>query len=325
MHILYLHQYFVPPDGNGGTRSYEMARRLVKAGHRVTMITSSAFFPPCYVIQNGTTCLEIEGINIRVIDVHYSNQFSYSKRLIAFILFAGKCVCESMKVKDVDIVFATSTPLSIAIPGIIAKRRHKTSLVFEVRDLWPEVPIAMGVLKNPLMIWAAKKMEKWAYRNSKQVIALSPGMSDGIRSVGYPDENISIIPNSCDVELFRVPESGGQSFLDNHPHLKTGPLVVYTGTLGAVNGVDYLIDIASHMMLIDPTVRFLIVGCGRKKKYVSDRAVNLGVFEKNLWFLPPVSKTDMPDILSASTVATSFVIDLPVLWNNSANKFFDTL
>lgn len=325
MHILYLHQYFVPPDGNGGTRSYEMARRLVKAGHQVTMITSSSFFPPHYQLSKRITHLEIEGISLRVIRVPYSNKLSYMERIKAFFEFALKAIVETAKTRSVDLVFATSTPLTIAVPAIFGKLWHKKPMVFEVRDLWPEVPIAMGVLSNRVTIWAAKLLEKWAYSNSTRVVALSQGMADGIVRAGYSGQKIAVIPNSCDVDLFRVSELEGEAFLEKHPYLKKGPLVTYTGTLGAVNGLDYMVDIASHMLKIDPSVRFLIVGDGKQKDFIVERAMMLGVLEKNLWILPPVAKKEIPGILSASTVATSFVINLPALWNNSANKFFDTL
>lgn len=322
MHILYLHQYFVPPDGNGGTRSLEFARRLVKTGHDVTLITSSAFFPKHYDITKSTTSLRIDGIDIRVIQVPYSNHLSYSQRIKAFLAFAFKAMIETARVRNVDIIFATSTPLTIALPGILGTYLHKKPMVFEVRDLWPAVPVAMGILKKPYMIWAAERLEKFAYNNSAHVITLSRGMADGVIKAGYPAEQITVIPNSCD-DLFSVPESDGKAFLDRQPFLKGGPIVSYTGTMGMVNGIHYLIDIAGHMLRIDSSVRFLIVGDGRQEKVVRARAEKLGILEKNVWILPPVAKKDVPTILSASTVATSFVINVPALWHNSANKVFD--
>lgn len=325
MHILYLHQYFVPPDGSGGTRSYEMARRLVAAGHKVTMITSSAFFPANYTFYKKTTDLDINGIQLRIIDIPYSNSLSYASRISAFFRFALLSVIEAVRADNVDLVFATSTPLTIAIPGVFAKAKHKCPMVFEVRDLWPELPVAIGALRNTLAIRIARMLEHWAYRNSDSIIALSPGMKAGIVQTGYPESKISVVPNSCDVALFRATSINGNDFLDRYPFLKGGPLIAYTGTFGIINGVEYLVDVAAEMTNINPAVRFVIAGDGKQKQQVLEHARKRGVLEKNFWIIPPVPKREMPSLLSATTVATSLFVDLPEMWHNSANKFFDAL
>jgi glycosyltransferase involved in cell wall biosynthesis len=112
-------------------------------------------------------------------------------------------------------------------------------MVFEVRDLWPELPIAVGALKNPVLKKAAKWLELFAYKNADHVVALSPGMADGVIKSGYPPGGVHVIPNSCDIDFFQVSENKGQNFLNNHPELQGGPLVLYAGTLGLINGVGY--------------------------------------------------------------------------------------
>jgi glycosyltransferase involved in cell wall biosynthesis len=325
VHILYLHQYFVPPDGTGGTRSYEMARRLVAAGHKVTLITSSAFFPEHYAFRENVTRLTIEGIEVRILQVPYSNRMSFGDRVRAFFRFALHALFEGCGVADVDVVFASSTPLTIALPAVATKVRHRCPMVFEVRDLWPEVPIAMGALRHPATRFAARLLERLAYRSSRRIVALSSGMAEGIRKTGFPGERIAIIPNGCDVDLFRATPSLGERFLKEYPFLKGGPVISYTGTLGAVNGVEYCAEIAAAMVKLDPSCRFLVAGDGRNREAVIQRAIDLGVWEKNFWLLPALPKNSLPALLAASTMASSFVINLPELWNNCANKFFDSL
>jgi len=325
MKIIYLHQYFVPPEGSGGSRSLEMARRLIKQGHKVTMITSCAAFPSQYKFKKLITDLEIDGIVLKVIKVPYSNKFSYPKRILAFIGFSFLASIVSLMIKDVDVVFATSTPLTIAIPGVIAKLWQRCPMVFEVRDLWPELPIAVGALKNPLLVQAAKLLERFAYRNSERIVALSPGMKEGVVRTGFSADKIHVIPNSCDVQAFQVPETAGQSFLKEHHYLQGGPLITYAGTIGIINGVEYIVHLAKAMMKIDPSVHFLMVGDGIRKNQVIQEARILDLRGKNVWFLPQVPKINMPSLMAATTVAVSTVINLPELWHNSANKFFDSL
>ena len=306
---------------SGGTRSYALARRLVAAGHQVHMVAS---WRSSDTGAKDWRQEELDGIQIHWLSVPYSNQMNYQDRMRSFFKFTFAAGRRAAQVGG-DVVFATSTPLTIALAGVYASKRLRVPMVFEVRDLWPEVPIAIGALKNPLAIAGARWLERFAYRNSVRIIALSLGMADGVVRAGYPRNRVSVIPNSCDIELFRVPEGIREGFLKNFPQLHGGPLVVYTGTLGTVNGVAYLAEIAHAMQRIDPTVRFLIVGDGKETVAVKTRAVELDVLDKNLWMLSAVPKNEVPAILSSATIATSLFIDLPELCHNSANKFFDAL
>jgi len=322
VHVLYLHQYFCPPDGSSGTRSYEMARRLVAAGHRVTMVCSGANFAQ-FELPAGRSETELDGIHLIILNVPYSNRMGHLERIKAFIRFAEGARRAARGVRDVDVVYATSTPLTIAYPGISASRKHNCPMVFEVRDLWPELPIAVGALRDPLSRACAHWLERWAYRNAAHIVALSPGMKAGVAATGYPEDRISVIPNSSDIDKFRVPASAGRSFLGAHPYLDTGKLITYAGALGVVNGVDYLADVAAATLDVDLDVRFCIIGDGKERERILARARALGVLDRNLWVLPPVPKTMMPAILSASTVCASLLWDWPVLKASSPNKVFD--
>lgn len=323
MNVLYLHQYFVPPDGSGGTRSFEMARRLVQAGHDVELITSDAFFPSCYDFQTSPSTLWLDGIKLRVLKVDYSNKMSFRRRVLAFLQFAFQATRTLKHVAPPDVIFASSTPLTIALPAVFAKRRFRCPMVFEVRDLWPELPIAVGALRNPVARVAARRLEHWAYDHADHIVALSPGMKEGVVRAGYRPDRISVIPNGCDLELFSSGDAG--SFLERHPYLKGGPIVTYAGTLGPINHVRYLVDIAAAMLERTPSVRFLVAGDGREAAGVRARAVDRGVLGRNFWMIPPLPKTRIPDLFAASSIITSLFVDLPAMQANAANKFFDGL
>lgn len=324
MRILYLHQYFVPREAHGGTRSYEFASRLIASGHEVYMITSSAMLPAQYQNITQKTRLEISGVPTVVLPIPYSNFMSFRRRIRVFLQFAIQASIEAMQY-EADVVFATSPPLTIAIPGMLAHFWQRIPFVFEVADLWPELPIAMGALRNPLAIAAARALEWVTYHTAAHVVALSPGMAAGVIQRGIPPERVTVLPNGSDVDLFDVPESSGDRFRDRLGLASDQPLIIYTGTFGFVNGVDYLVDVAAAMQAIDPDIRFLLVGNGVKRNDVVARAKKVGVLDKNLWVWDPLPKNEMPDIMAAATVTTSTVIPLEPLFNNSANKFFDSL
>jgi len=203
MKILYLHQYFVPPDSPGGTRSYEFARRLARRGHEVTVVTSCAAMKPDFADPTRVTHREFDGIELIILPVAYGNEMSFTRRLAAFGQFAIQAAREILR-ERADVIFATSTPLTIAIPGLLGRYARDTPVVFEVRDLWPELPIAIGALDNPVAQTLARGLEWAAYHGASEIVALSPGVADGVARQGIPRDRITVIPNSCDTDDFAV-------------------------------------------------------------------------------------------------------------------------
>lgn len=321
MKVLYLHQYFNTPDMKGGTRPYEMARRMVAAGHEVHMLASRKDATR-FSKQWEYEC--IDGIHVHWLPVPYANAMSYAARIRAFFFFAMHAGNKAIALGG-DIIYASSTPLTIAIPAVKAKKKLGIPLIFEVRDLWPELPIAIGALKSPVTKALARRLERYAYSNSEHVIGLSPGMSEGVIKTGYPESQVSTVPNSCDLEMFATPADEGASFRKQLPWLEDRPLVIYAGTMGHINGVSYFADLAKCMQSINPEVRFLIIGEGAEVNKVQQRAKVLGVYEDNFYMLPRIAKREMPAALAAATVCTSLFVPLKPMWANSANKFFDAL
>jgi glycosyltransferase involved in cell wall biosynthesis len=324
MRILYFYMYFVARQGHGMTRAYEFARRLIDAGHDVTMITSAGYLPDEYKRYTRPTHIAIEGVPTLIIPVPYSNYMRFPQRIRAFVLFAARAAYHGMKTRA-DVVYASSAPLTIAIPGILSSRWQRIPMVFEVRDLWPELPIAIGALKNPILKWAARALEWIAYHAARHIVALSPGIAEGVARRGIRHDKITVIPNAADLDLFDVPPESGDPIRARLGIRADQPLIVYTGTFGIMNNVGFMVQIAAQMRAIDPDVRFLLIGSGGEYEKVEALAHELGVSGVNLHIWRPVSKNEIPAVLSAATVATSLFAPVREMWNNSANKFFDAL
>ena len=213
MRITYIHQYFVTRSMSGGTRSYEQARRLVERGHDVQVITTTTGAAASSL--RWLTTLE-DGIRVHWLPVPYSNKMSYGRRIWAFLQFA---ILASIKATQLggEVILATSTPLTVAVPGIIAARLRRARFVFEIRDLWPELPVEVGALRNPITIRLAFALARAAYRNADQVIALSQDMADGVASHGYPVARISVVPNASDLDLFATANQDAPHFRAVNP------------------------------------------------------------------------------------------------------------
>lgn len=321
MKIIYLHQYFNTPEMSGGTRSYEMARRMVAAGHEVHMVTSIR--ESSHQHDDWFTSDEA-GIQVHWYPVPYSNHMSYAQRIGAFLSFAKAARKKAVELEG-DVIFATSTPLTIALPAVPAARKKKIPMVFEVRDLWPEMPIAMGALNNPVLRFAAHKLEHWAYKNAAAVVALSPGMKAGVVATGYSADKVAVIPNSSDNREFAYDADAARQFRTERQWLGDKPLLVYTGTFGKVNGVGYMVELASALQALGSDVLILLVGGGAERDSVKQAAEKAGVYQNNLFIEDPLPKKAIPALLSAATMASALFIDLPEMRPNSANKFFDAL
>lgn len=325
MSILYLHQYFATPDSNGGTRSYEMAKRFIRNGHKVTIVTSSAFFSNKSIFNHGWNELEIEGIRLFVLHLPYSNKDSYISRIGKFFNFSVRATIKALTVKA-DVALATSTPLTIAVPGVIYSKVKGVPMVFEVRDLWPELPVAVGALKNRLAIRMATWLERFAYNNAKRLVGLSPGMCDGIIRTGIEPERVILATNSCDTELFDVPSSVGDVYkIEKMPFVGQRKLIVYTGTFGVINNVKYMVDLAHAASVSRMNLCFVAIGDGMQKEDVLTYAKEKSVLDMNFYVLDAVPKTEIVSLLSAADLALSLFGPIKEMWHNSANKLFDAL
>jgi len=323
MKILYFHQHFSTPGGGTGTRSYEFSKALTAKGHEVIVV--------CGSFDVGNTGLNgnfidarregvVDGIRIVELEMPYSNQQSFFKRASQFIKFAFKCIKEINK-QNPDIVFCTSTPLTIAIPGLYAKWIKRKRFIFEVRDLWPELPVAMGIIKNPLIISLLKFIEVAAYKSAAKVVALSSGMADGVTKY-IPQNRVETISNGCDLYL----ASQASSTFTLPQQIQSGDIIaIYSGTHGIANGLDSVIDAAK--VLSDRNVaeiKFLLVGDGMLKPHLKERTQSLGL--DNVVFLDNMPKHQLFELYQRCHIGLMVLENIPAFYNGtSPNKFFDYL
>lgn len=301
----------------GSTRSYEFAKRLVARGDTVHMVTTN------WQGKSKLSFTNESGINVYWAPIPYANKMNFLRRIWAYLGYVWFTFIIGHKL-NYDLIIASSTPLTIAIPALWLKRAKRAKMIFEVRDLWPQLPIAIGALKSPIMIKIAQFLEKKAYAGSEKVIALSIGMNSVLKE-RVPSNKISVVTNLSDRKNFKVSDQKGINFRKNYPGISNHPLIVYTGVFGRVNGVIYLVEIAKEIQKINPNVRFLLTGDGFEKEKIKKQSIKYNLLNKILFMERYLPKNEMPDLLSAATITTSFFIDLPEMGHNSANKFFDGL
>lgn len=318
--LLYLHQYYITEGDWGGTRSFEFTQKLRQDGIAVTVITASNN-PSQHLYRTNTK--DHNGVKVIYINIKYQRFGSLWRRIAAFLGYAVVSTCIALSIKPTH-VFATSTPLSIAIPGYIISRWFGCRYVLEIRDLWPKLPIAFLNIKSKLAISLLEVFEKWCYKSPNHIIALSPDMAGHIKSKAGVGLKISVIPN---IATTLKPQSQGKS---KNIHSKFGVgtdeiLGLYAGSIGPINGLEYLVDLAFHLQQANSKIRILVVGNGSEKCKLVRYADQLRVLQKTIFFHNPLPKNRMAELFSAVDFGFSIFSTKYPMESNSANKFFDTL
>ena len=316
MKILYIHQYFHTPDEPGGTRSYWISQELVHRGHEVIMLTETNKHHP------EAAEVEVDGIKVIYLKNDYDNGMAAGARMRSFVNFMFKAIARARRIKDVDLVFATSTPLTIGAIALWLKWTKGWKYVFEVRDLWPEALI-QGGLKNKPAIWMLKILEKKTYRNAERIIALSPGMKDGVLATGIPDDKCAVVPNMSKPGKF-YPHERSVKIMKEFSIDPTKFNLVHFGSMGQLNGLEYIIRAAEYAQKKgEEALQFLFLGAGSTLPALQEmvRERNL----KNVKFLGNHPMDIVSEIVNCCDASITSFRNLPILATNSPNKLFDSL
>ncbi len=313
MKVLYIHQYFKTPEEGGAIRSWYIASDMVRAGYEVEMIT--AYNGRSYQYKN------IEGIAVHYLPVKYDNSYSFIRRIFSFLLFAHHAYYFSRKIEDVDFAYITSTPLTVGLVALRLFSIDKIPYVFEVRDLWPEAPIQLGALKNPLIKYLARSLEKRIYRKAKLIIALSPGIQAYVNQL-FPEKPVHLCPNIADCDFFEMDQDKLLSIQEKYD-LERKFIISYFGAIGWANELEYLLDLVRRIEKKGLNIHTFIIGDGARKEKLMQEVTERGI--KSIDFIDHVNKYELKKYLSVIDAAYISFAGFPVLENNSPNKFFDAL
>ena len=316
MHILLIHQAFAALDQPGGTRHHELARHLAARGHRVTVIAS----PVSYLTGSltPTPLLLEERAGVRVIRAYTYRALhkSFVHRVFAFVSFMASSFFIGLGIKNVDLVWGTSPPIFQGVTAWMLARLKHVPFLFEVRDLWPQFAIAVGVLRSRTLIRLSFWLEHFLYRRADQVMVNSPGFISHVTERGA--KCVELVPNGADPEMFD-PSDTGASFRIRHL-LADKFVVLYAGAHGMSNDLGVVLESARY--LADRrAVRIVLLGDGKEKTALQKQAESLDL--TNLLFLPPVPKNEMAAALAGADACLAILKPLEEYKTTYPNKVFD--
>jgi glycosyltransferase involved in cell wall biosynthesis len=319
MHILLIHQAFAALDEPGGTRHHELARYLAAHGHQVTVIASPVSYLTGSALTPRSPLPTGEGMGVRLIRAYTYRALhkSFVHRVFAFFSFMVSSFFVGLGVRNVDVVWGTSPPIFQGVTAWMLARLKGAKFLFEVRDLWPGFAIAVGVLKNPLLIRMSLWLERFLYRRADRMVVNSPGFISHVTERGA--QNVTLVPNGADPSMFD-PADTGEAFRARHM-LADQFVVIYAGAHGMSNDLGVVLEAAGMLAQTRQQVRIVLLGDGKEKANLQEQAQRLKL--TNVLFLPPVPKNEMASVLAGTDACLAILKPLEEYKTTYPNKVFD--
>ena len=325
MNILYVCQYFrVTSHAHGSSRHYEIVRRLLEGGHRVHLLTTSQRFDD--EAQGRLLAVLGERLTISVVGSRYHQKMSYVRRMLEFIKTAVALSVRSLRPRA-DVVLASSTPLTILIPALIRRLIRRTPYVFEVRDIWPDIPFEVGALRRRSPLGRSAWLLAWiGYRYSQAIIALSPDMKEAIIGrYGIRGEKVVVSSNAGNPGVGSAPKAP-QEASPLVRWMREGDLsLIYGGAMGRANDVSWIVAVVEELVLSHGCdVRLLVAGDGAYTPRFDRRVLHAPKeVQERICRVAPMPKPTYLAILGEADLALNLFDNLPGLQTCSPNKVFD--
>jgi glycosyltransferase involved in cell wall biosynthesis len=315
MRIAYFYQFFTTSKGSWGTRVYDFTKKWVEHGHDVTVVTNR-FAKSDITAEKFIETQNHEGIKVKVINVKLDNRQSSLKRIFTWFVYLIVACWYALTLRA-DVVIASSGPITVGITGLVAKYFRRRKFIFEVRDIWPQGAIEMGLLKNKYLINIAYWLEKRCYMAASYIVALSPGMVDDILK-RYPARKAISITNAANIPLFST-----LSGFDIGSY-KQKKYAIYTGNIGQVNNSEWLYETAKilHQKNRDD-IHILMIGEGQMRQKLEKLSSQECL--PTIVFMPLMPKEKLVAYIQHAIVSLVPLKGTPILDSSSPNKFFESL
>lgn len=266
MNILIVTPHFYPEN----FKVNDIAFNLASKGHEVTVLTAIPDYPEGK-FHKGYGLLrkrkeKINGVTIIrtiIIPRHDGSAKWLVLNYLSYTLFSILRSIHIGVTKRFDkIIVHETSPIMVGIPAIIVKKLQKAPLYFWVLDLWPESLEAAGGIKNKTVISIFKQLSKWIYKNCDIILVSSKGFTKSINQFGDYSSKIHYFPNWNDVD---APKESTNTPIPDFPK---GFNIVFTGNIGDAQDMPSLIECAKKLR--GTNINFILIGDGRRKKYIEE-------------------------------------------------------
>jgi len=220
-------------------------------------------------------------------------------RIIQESILTIKLLLKSFLIKDIDIIFAYSTPPTLGLIGILLSKIKNIPIVYNLQDIFPDSLINSGLIKKGIIIKLGKYIEKIIYNNCDKIVVISKQFKEILKTRGVEEEKIEVVYNWIDSQKIKdIPQKNNYLF-DRYKLDRNNFYLLYSGNLGLTQNIELLIDVAKDLECYSD-IRFLIVGDGVNKNKLIDYASKKGV--QNIIFLPYQSHEEISYVYSLGDV-----------------------
>ena len=318
MHIAVFSQYHTNPDCPATSRHYTLLAHIAKT-HRVTLLTTPAW-------KNQRLTKEFPwvpaGVDIREAEISYSNQMGPARRALAFAQYAAWAVREGLRIDKPDVIWGISTPLTAAWAAAQVARWRRVPWVFEVQDLWPSFPIAMGAVPKGLARQQLYQLEKRLYQSARHILPLSPDMTRYVTDLGISPGKVTTVLNGTDLELATRATSQAVETLRRSQDLVGKRVILYAGTFGRANDIPTLVAAAEAMAAADSDAVWVFLGHGFFEPLLAAAAAR---WPGRIRLVGGQARHEVFSWFALAEVSVVSFLGLPVLDSNSPAKLYDSL
>ena len=318
MHIAVFSQYHTNPDCPATSRHYTLLAHIAKT-HRVTLLTTPAW-------KNQRLTKEFPwvpaGVDIREAEISYSNQMGPARRALAFGKYAAWAVREGLRIDKPDVIWGISTPLTAAWAAAQVARWRRVPWVFEVQDLWPSFPIAMGAVPTGLVRQQLYQLEKRLYQSARHILPLSPDMTRYVTDLGISPGKVTTVLNGTDLELATRATSKVVETLRRSQDLVGKRVILYAGTFGRANDIPTLVAAAEAMAAADSDAVWVFLGHGFFEPLLAAAAAR---WPGRIRLVGGQARHEVFSWFALAEVSVVSFLGLPVLDSNSPAKLYDSL
>lgn len=266
--ILFLSHYFPPEVNAPATRAFEHCKEWVASGHDVTVVTCAPNHPFGVVYdgyKNDYVKEEVEGIKVIRLKTYVTANKGFLKRTLAYISYMIAVILASKSFGKHDVVISTSPQFFNGLAGYFVSRLKDIPWLFEVRDLWPDSILAVGAIKNKLIIRSLYKLELFCYRRANKIVVVTDSFKKYVLEKGIPESKIAVIKNGVDLKLFDSQKIESSHELERDFQSMRGKFIVsYVGTHGMAHALSSVLR-AAKKLKAEKHIHFLLVGDGAEK------------------------------------------------------------
>lgn len=326
MKFLILTQYFPPEVGAPQNRLFELALRLIKLNVEVTILTAMPNYPQMEIYEEykSKTYLyeEKEGLKIHRSSIFVSKNKSIVNRLRNYFSFVFSSILTSKKLENnYDFLMCESPPLFLGYSALYLARKKSAKLIFNVSDLWPESAEKLGVVTNSFLLKLAYNLEAKLYKKSVLVTGQTQGICKNIIN-RFPNVKTYWLPNGVDLNYYNPEKINNDNWREKNNFKKSNLIFLYAGIIGIAQGLEVILN-AAKSFISQPNIKFILLGNGPEKEKLIDLKNKLNL--KNVYFLNPVSKTEMPVILKNCNATIIPLKKLDIFKGAIPSKIFESL